>query len=125
MSNSKVMCQCCGKQMTPQVIESRGIYVGWKWGGRFGAGHVVGSVCPFCLSENWDGVQRPVHRSTVEKMIVLIALMIAGSLTLDMLKHIYAWTGKLAIYESHSTAIQWAVIFILFIAYRKLRLKRS
>lgn len=122
---SDVICQCCGKQMTPQVVTSRGIYVGWKWGGRYGAGHVTGSVCPFCLSENWDGVQRPVHRTTIEKVLLVVALILAGSLSLDLLKHIYAWSGKLAVYESHSTAIQWAVILLLFLAYRKLRLKKS
>lgn len=121
---SDVICQCCGKQMTPQIVMSRGIYLGWGWG-RVGGGHVAGSVCPFCLSENWDGVQRPVHRSTAEKVMLLLALLITNTLALDLVEHLYAWAGKLAVYQSYSTPIQWSLILLLFISYRKLRLKKS
>lgn len=55
MADDKVRCQCCEKMMVPTVIKSRGLYVGWQWGGFLGGGRPVSNCCPFCLSEEWDG----------------------------------------------------------------------
>ena len=63
MSDSKVKCQCCGKVMTPTVLKSRGVFVGWEYGWWFGGGKPVSSCCPFCLSEEWDG--KPDIRDTM------------------------------------------------------------
>lgn len=57
MSTSKVQCQCCGKMMVPRVIFGRGVLIGY--GLRIGGGAPESSCCPFCLSEEWDGVKRP------------------------------------------------------------------
>lgn len=74
MRNDKVQCQCCGKWMVPRPIFSRGI---WSNGWWVGGGRVIGSICPFCLDEDWDGVER-VHRGVLFKTA---ALVISASLT--------------------------------------------
>ncbi|WP_139231988.1 hypothetical protein [Azotobacter beijerinckii] len=68
MRNDKVQCQCCGKWMVPRPIFSRGI---WSNGWRVGGGRVIGSICPFCLDEDWDGVER-VHRGVLFKTVALV-----------------------------------------------------
>ncbi|MFB8831978.1 hypothetical protein ACE0DR_27935 [Azotobacter sp. CWF10] len=67
MRDDKVQCQCCGKWMVPRPIFSRGI---WSNGWRVGGGRVIGSICPFCLDEDWDGVER-VHRGVLFKTVAL------------------------------------------------------
>jgi|GEM_PF-288106 len=67
MRDDKVQCQCCGKWMVPRPIFSRGI---WSNGWWVGGGRVIGSICPFCLDEDWDGVER-VHRGVLFKTVAL------------------------------------------------------
>lgn len=68
MRDDKVQCQCCGKWMVPRPIYGRSFMdalVGWM-----GTSKVVGNMCPFCLSEDWDGVER-VHRGVLFKTVAL------------------------------------------------------
>lgn len=68
MSTSKVQCKCCGKMMVPRVIFGRGMLIGY--GMRIGGGAPESSCCPFCLSEEWDGVKKP---GTIFKVAAIIA----------------------------------------------------
>ncbi|HHL3045282.1 hypothetical protein [Pseudomonas aeruginosa] len=52
MRNDKAECQCCGKMMVPRVVMERSIYVG---GVQMGGDKPLKSICPFCLSEEWNG----------------------------------------------------------------------
>ncbi|WP_143068519.1 hypothetical protein [Azotobacter beijerinckii] len=73
MRNDKVQCQCCGKWMVPRPIYGRSFMdalVGWM-----GTSKVVGNMCPFCLSEDWDGVER-VHRGVLFKTVALVISVI-------------------------------------------------
>lgn len=74
MRDDKVQCQCCGKWMVPRPIFSRGI---WSNGWRVGGGRVIGSICPFCLDEDWDGVER-VHRGVLFKTVALAISVFLG-----------------------------------------------
>lgn len=74
-----VQCQRCHKQMIPTVTCTRGLYVGWQWGGRFGAGHVNGSVCPFCLSPHWDDA-KAVDRGNLFRVFALIVTLMVVAL---------------------------------------------
>ncbi|WP_175559904.1 hypothetical protein, partial [Azotobacter beijerinckii] len=42
----------------------------WLVGWWVGGGRVIGSICPFCLDEDWDGVER-VHRGVLFKTLAL------------------------------------------------------
>ncbi|MCG8910949.1 hypothetical protein [Pseudomonas sp. DP-17] len=125
MTQSTVLCHCCGRHMVPQVVRSRGIYVGWEWGGRIGAGHPIDSVCPFCLSSNWDGVKRPVHRSPGQKLLLVLILYIAGQVMNNVVSAIYSLAGKSAIYIEYKGMISAAIVFLLFLAYRKYRFEKQ
>lgn len=69
MSNSKVLCQCCGKMMVPKTIFSRGFYAGWGW--RVGGGRPISSCCPFCLSENWEDGKLNIRNTTAFRLVAL------------------------------------------------------
>lgn len=71
---SKVECQCCKRMMVPSIIYSRGLWISWMV--RLD-GHIRGSVCPFCLSESWDGGKHPEHRSIAQKSTVLLGLIVS------------------------------------------------
>jgi len=120
-SRDLVKCQCCGRMMTPVVTRTRGIFVGWQWGWRHGAGRVNGNVCPFCLSENWDDRNRPVHRSVAQKfaLVGLIWLVIGFGYGL------FSFLGKdvlgISFGPAFESASQWAFLIIGILMYRRHR----
>ncbi|WP_217648073.1 hypothetical protein, partial [Azotobacter beijerinckii] len=86
MRNDKVQCQCCGKWMVPRPIYGRSFMdalVGWM-----GTSKVVGNMCPFCLSEDWDGGNHPRHKTVGQKTALLVALFFMGSILEDLIKYI-------------------------------------
>lgn len=124
MTNSKTLCQCCGKMMIPQVERSRGVFIGWQWGWRFGAGHAIDSICPFCLSPDWDGVKRPQPRSPMFKVGLVLVLLIIGSLGIDLIQHVYRLLGHAATFADFKSVISLAVIVLLVLLYKSLCTKR-
>lgn len=124
MTVGKTLCQCCGKMMAPQVQRTRGVYIGWQWGWRFGAGHAIDSICPFCLSPDWDGIKRPQPRSTKFKLGLFLVLLILGNLGLDVIEKLYHLLGRAGAYTSVKPAISLAVIGLLVLLYKRLSTKR-
>ncbi len=105
--------------MVPTVIRSRGIWI--SWGMRLD-GHVSGSVCPFCLSENWDGGQRPQHRSMAQKSAILLGLIFSVIVVYGLFTE-FAGMSQITLSKNVSMAAQWAVIIGAVLLYRKFRYK--
>ncbi|EMG2118092.1 hypothetical protein ACV344_29785 [Pseudomonas aeruginosa] len=124
MHNNQTLCHSCGKMMVPQVERSRGLYIGWEWGGRFGAGHAIGSICPFCLSADWDGIKRPQPRSPIFKTGLVIALLVLGNVGLEGIESLYRAMGRAETFSSFKPAISLAVIGLLVLLYKRLSKKR-
>lgn len=116
---SKVECQCCGKMMVPTVIRSRGVWI--SWGMRLD-GHVSGSVCPFCLSDNWDGGKRPQHRSMAQKSAILLTLIVSAKVVYGIFTE-FAYMAQITISKDFAMGAQWAIIIGAVLLYRKLRYK--
>lgn len=110
--------------MVPQIERSRGLYIGWEWGGRFGAGHANGSICPFCHSADWDGVKRPQQRSPMFKVGLVLLLLILGNLGLDVIESLYRALGRAEAFSSFKPAISLAVIGLLVLLYKRFSMKR-
>lgn len=119
MSNSKVQCRCCGKMMVPTVVRSRGLWI--SWGVRLD-GHISGNVCPFCLSENWDGGQRPQHRSMGQKSLLLFGLIFGFLVVCGLFKEMISVAGI-----NHSAELikyaEWSFVIGAILIYRKYRHK--
>lgn len=125
MTQTTVLCHCCGHHMVPQVVRSRGIYVGWEWGGRIGAGHPIDSVCPFCLSSNWDGVQRPEHHGPAYKLGLIVALAFVGAIFLAIIEGLYEVTNHRQAFKEFEPFINWAVLGLGVLIYRAKRFKKK
>lgn len=110
--------------MVPQVERTRGVFVGWQWGWRFGAGHAIDSVCPFCLSPDWDGVKRPQPRSPMFKVGLVLVLVVIGSFGLDLIRHLYRLLGHADAFATFKPLISLAVIGLLVLLYKGLSTKR-
>ena len=59
MRKEKVECTCCGHWIVPRVLLGNDRYLG---GTRIGSASVIASICPFCLSEDWDGKDNKARR---------------------------------------------------------------
>lgn len=110
--------------MVPQVERTRGVFVGWQWGWRFGAGHAIDSVCPFCLSPDWDGVKRPQPRTPMFKVGLVLVLVVIGSFGLDLIHHLYRQLGHADAFATFKPLISLSVIGLLVLLYKGLSTKR-
>lgn len=116
----KVKCQCCGKMMVPQVIFSRGLYLGWFM--RYGGGQPAGSCCPFCLREDWDNPQKSVHRSPNEKLALLLMILLGMAMLNETMVAIISFTDPG--YTQLSTGYQWIIVLIGIATYWHFRKKK-
>lgn len=116
---SKVECQCCKRMMVPSIIYSRGLWISWMV--RLD-GHIRGSVCPFCLSESWDGGKHPEHRSMAQKSAVLLGLIVSVMVVYCLLTEIVD-IAQITIPNNVDIVVQWAIIIGGVLLYRKLRYK--
>lgn len=105
--------------MVPSIIYSRGLWIGWMV--RLD-GHIRGSVCPFCLSENWDGLKRPQHRSMIQKFAVLLGLIVSVMVLYGILT-VIADIAQITTPNNVDMVVQWAIIIGGVLLYRKLRYK--
>jgi len=61
--------------MVPRPIYGRSFMDAFV--GGMGTSKVVGNMCPFCLSEDWDGAER-VHRGVLFKTVALALSVFLG-----------------------------------------------
>ncbi len=94
MRNDKAECQCCGKMMVPRVVMERSIYVG---GVQVGGDKPLKSICPFCLSEEWNGKPRKSWRARLGRDAILGLRAI--SLELTIIGAIAVFFAVMAIYR--------------------------
>lgn len=122
---SKVKCQCCGMMMVPAVTRTKGVFVGWQWGWRYGAGEVNGSVCPFCMSENWDDATKPVHRPISQKFKLLAVVALAASLAYGVFTYVGTDLLGLEFGRLFQTIAEWSFVILAIAFYRRYRVTRS
>lgn len=121
MSKYKVQCRCCGMMMVPKSILSRGIPAGW--GMYLGGGKPIGSYCPFCLSEGWDGVKIPVEKTPSEKVVLLckvvFVLLFANGILKAALEMFVPDDPSAFVF----TAAEWSLVFIGIAIYQRYKYK--
>ena len=91
--------------------------MGWGW--RIGAGYPVGSVCPFCLSENWNDPLHVIERSPGQKVGLVLFLMFLGNLLYEALAMFDGSYLGGAIVAGRETIFQWAVLLLMIPLYRR------
>lgn len=117
MSDSKVLCQCCGKMMVPKTIFSRGFYGGWGW--WVGGGRPVSSCCPFCLSENWDDPSAPVEKSVSAKTNLLLKVFLIAAAGYGAFHFFGEEILNLSLGGTVDMVAQWAFVLIAIFLYRR------
>ena len=91
---SKVKCRCCGIMIVPRVIMERSIYVE---GVQVGGDKPLKSICPFCLSEEWNGKPRKGLLARIRRDAILGLRAIA--LELSIIGGIAVFFAGMAIYR--------------------------
>ncbi|GAA0291877.1 hypothetical protein GCM10009086_55410 [Pseudomonas rhodesiae] len=94
MRNDKAECQCCKKMMVPRVVMERSIYVD---GVQVGGEKPLKSICPFCLSEEWNGMPRKSGLARLRRDAILGLRAI--SLELTIIGGIALFFAVMAIYR--------------------------
>ncbi|GLF11911.1 hypothetical protein VNPA131183_53740 [Pseudomonas aeruginosa] len=107
--------------MVPKVILSRGIYGGYGW--WIGGGKPVSSCCPFCLSENWDDPSRPEHRSTPEKICLVILILLGITFAGKLFRYIAGDLLDLTFSSGIEMVLGWVLVIVGIVVYRKFRFK--